>query len=719
MAQKINVKKLVEITGLGKTRQHGDITLSSVFSVYELNNISTYISEDDTQSVKILKKAKSISFDDVIKSPLFSMEVYPANSNNDNNTNTNSDSNEIANIRITNLSDDSLSMLMAAVYHNQSEIFAQIKGDANLIERLFNQDVVQDSLQSSPVPSVEASDNPDKDQAMKINWQEMNNLVVVDWSDPDYVIANFANTPNILTQADEALWFHPKTQQLFFKAIFSTMNANLCLANMLKTLGTEKTDRILLNENMVDFILTSSGYFTRIYDYYYKHKLGTTDIKDFSLENIPIGLCEDETVRQRIQEQIKTCLQNKDNALNYVSERTGANFYRYLPEEFKTDIQIFQQTLNGIRKNKEYSEFYTQLPEAFLKNQDNMAALIISLLPMCDDLEEKRIQKLAQTWKGSKQDVFYFLDSCESDKDLKASGQIRNFYRVFEYLDADLKNDVELVSHFVARYPYIYQMPLISNTLQTNVDVMIAYLSNHQVNMDYLKESWVFAVQDEEKIKKLVANYPEFLKSPDCPQAWLENINILKQTDEDFLNYNISQAVWKKICANPEYCASLVKENSFQIYRFLPEPIRANPQVLESFIQGVAPRSTSETLLKIYKRDYDAIPAQIWNHPDTALQIIKGLPNDLTVQALPVKHFNNPEFVKGLFEAIDNKMIPEKLFRYFPQEVNDFISSISQKGQLANSFSRGMLKNKLNQDLEQTASNDDNEVEQNRPRMKI
>jgi hypothetical protein len=704
MAQKINVQKLVELTGLGKTRQHGDITLPSVFSAYALNNISTYISEGDSQSVQILKKAKSVSFDDVIKSDIFSMEIYPADNNN------NSNSNDGSNIRITGLSDESLAILMAAVYRDQVEIFAQIKGDAHLIEKLFGQNMIQDSIEPMDIQPLEL-DN----QKKTINWQDMNNLVVVDWSDPDYVLANFANTPNILNQADEALWFHPKTQKLFFKAVFSSMNANLCLANMLKTLGTEKTDRILLNENMVDFMLHMPGYFTKMYDYYYKFKLGTTDIKDFSLDNIPIGLHEDEALRQRVQNQIKSCLQNRDNALNYVSERTGASFYHYLPEEFKTDIQIYQQTLNAIRQSKEYSEFYTQLPEAFLKNQDNMAALIITLLPMCDDLAGKRIQKLANTWKGSRQDVFYFMDCCESDKDLKSSGQIKNFYKVFEYLDADLKNDVELVSHFVSHHPYIYQIPLISKALQANADVMIAYLNNYQVNMEYLEESWVFAVQDEEKIKKLVARHPDFLKSPDCPKAWLENLDILKQTGEDLLNYHISQTVWKKICDNPEYCASLVKENSFQIYRFLPEPIRANAQVLDSFIQGIAPRSTSETLLKVYKREYDAIPAQIWNDPDTALQVIKSLPNDLTAQALPAIHFNNPQFVKELFEAIDNKMIPEKLFRYFPHEVSEFIASISQKGGLANAFSKGILNNQLSRDLPQNPDTDDSEP----PRMKI
>jgi hypothetical protein len=688
MAQKVNVQKLSDLLQLGKVSQHGEINLGAPFNFYYVEKMKNYgsaVSEADKLAVKIFEKAREISFDDVLKNTIFNIEL------------TGSENNEPV---IKNLSEDSLAILIAAVYKEQSEIFAQIRGDKAIIKQYLDIDITQDMINGQDSDNDNHNDNDNNNKRTNvseidltektINWEALGNLIVADWADPDYVIANFNKTTNILNQADESLWFHPKTIKLFLSAIFYNQNYGLSIANFFKTCGQEKAERILMNEQVVDFLLRSPQFFAGIYAEYYQYKLGVAKSMDYKLDSCQIAQHPDNEHNIQIKHNISKALDDKNLALNYMDQRTGGLLYDYLPDKLKTDTEVFHHALDSMKKYKIYSDFYSRLPENFLKVWDNMSAIIVSVLPCIGMLDTEKLKLLCRTWKDSKEATAYYLDCCELDKELKDSGKITHFYSMFEYLDDNVKNDVDLAAHFIVRYPSIYQIPLIRPDLKTHPDIMIAYLSNYNPDMKYIDESWIFSLKDEKKIQKIINCVPELLRSENCPHEWLENLDILKQTGKNILNYPITDKVWKKIGSDVEYCASLVKENEMRIYRFLPEPMRAQPLVLENFLDRIKTHS-NDSYLKMYQKDYDAIPVSVWNNPAMALEIVKKVPNELTINALPVVHFNNPVFVKGLFEAIDAQLIPEKMIRFFPDAVSSFISTVSQKGELAKTFSKGML----------------------------
>lgn len=681
MAQKVNVQKLADILQLGKVSEHGEIKLGSPFDMYHVERMKNYglaISEGDKQAVRLFEKAKEMSFDEVLRIAIFNVEL------------TVSENNELV---FKNLSEDSLAVLISAIYHEQSEIFAQIRGDAAIIKQYLGIDITEDMINehNSIREASDLSDDSDK----SIDWEALGNLMVADWSDPDYVIANFNKTPNILNQADESLWSHPKTMKLFLSAIFYNQNYGLSIANFFKTCGQEKAERILMNEQVIDFLLRAPQYFSGIYAEYYQYKLGVTTSMDYKLDSYQINPHPDNDHNTQIKHNIAKALDDQAVAKNYMQQRKGVMLYDYLPDKLKTDTEVFHSALDAMKKHKNYSDFYSRLPEDFLKNWDNMSAIIVSVLPNIGMFDTEKLKLLCRTWKDSKEATAYYLDCCELDKELKSSDKITHFYSMFEYLGDNVKNDIELASHFINRYPSIYQIPLIRADLKSNPDIMIAYLSRHNPDMKYIDESWIFSLKDEKKIQKIINCVPELLRSKNCPAEWLENLDILKETGKNILNYPIPNTVWQKIGTNVEYCAALVKENDFKIYRFLPEPMRAQPLVLENFLDMIKPHS-NDSFLKMYQKDYDAIPMSVWNNPALALEIFKKVPNELTINALPVIHFNNPVFVKGLFEAIDAQLIPEKMMRFFPEAVSSFISTVSQKGELASTFSKGMLNIKLN-----------------------
>lgn len=284
------------------------------------------------------------------------------------------------------------------------------------------------------------------------------------------------------------------------------------------------------------------------------------------------------------------------------------------------------------------------------------------------------LQNLYGSWINNKELVIDMMGSVDPQK-------IPAFNHIYNVLPTKIKNDKEIVSIFMEKYPQSYSL--------LNDKYQAQYVLNHieKSSKINLSNELIITFEDKEILKKIIEKGSvTWLATKGCPAKWKNDIELISaisfNTPDNDLKYLLDD---KKIVATilkiPEL-TDRVLEIVPTIYSWLPLDRRLDKEIALTVMRNNE-AITVETALFANKEF-----------------CIEALQANYKTRQIPDGFWNDQDFVLKVFKHVDERNISDNLIGLLPDRVQKLLTVFEVEKDYEKFFTRCFLNVNLHNNLE-------------------
>lgn len=542
--------------------------------------------------------------------------------------------------------------LGAAILKNEDFIYADIEGDEKIIKTLFGKPEVVDI-------------NPADKKILKWTVQDLS--LTSSWENIDFIIKEIHRAPK--QNLDQVLKMIPEYKWLetdFLKAVIPKM----------KDYDFSRFDsKILKSDNMFEAVKNNHILFSILWDNCYKNIYNKGNDDNNLASNTSLSSAEKE-LKVKIDKEV---FSNKAMCMEFIDYSYSAgNLYTYFSLGNKIDKDIITKIFKKEENNS--SHFYgfeKELPPEFFKEKEN---ILIYLKRKYSPSEEflKSNSYAYNSWINNKDMIVDIL------KDEK----MKNISYFFNYLPNEFKKDKEILIPWLTRFPNTYEH--LSHKLKNDPEIVQHFIKS-EGDPSYLDNSLIFKMKDIDTIQKIISKNPTLLLEKDCPSEWKEDMDILLAVPAKSYNYSyphFPKKIINLVLSTEENCLFMLEQTT-DIYEHIPRNLKLSHAISAFYLQKL------ESGELIYKTD--KVPKKLWG--TKAFCLIAMQANHKLASEVPAQFFYEKDFIISFVKKIDNSLIEKEVFNYAPKEIKQLLDSFNVNSDYEEFLNKYMFNSQLNGEL--------------------
>lgn len=579
----------------------------------------------------------------------------------------------------------SISEYIANKNNNKEKITCNIKGENKVIEGLIGK------FSEKIEPPLKFTSNK---KNINIVWEIPQEMLIKSWGDKNYVIKKISSTSDQYLKesfkliADE-LW----EDRSFIDALFTNRSKEIKEYIPNKVMNGEVFKEYLSN-NLNKFVLfweKGDGYeeMAQTISKHLKEKLqekyGEMDkvpygssllnyLNEVELENNQIVITGEYSIKIYTKEDLDNLKYIYKNIFSDKEKCKAILGQKLLSEEsvqyFSPEVQMDDEIIDLVAVEKYKSSYRSigilkDIPKEYFNEEDKSINFLKKHINLVFDRTEDSAPEYIKKYLNNK-------DLCIEL--IKKTGNNTGDYnpslrKLKENMPRSILSSKEVLKELIVigdpDLNYMDKEHIDSEhfkLLNKDKEIQEFILTNKKYEIfSKLPKDIIFSLTKKEDIIGMIKRNYELLQDEKVPAGWKEDIDIVCAADSKISWLNLSKSDIKKLCVDKESTKKILRTSPVHIFNKLPKEMKLDP------INVLITLNELKNKSELSYSAENIIDKSLWASYDFCYKAINI--SELFLKSIPETYWDNQDFIKGLFEKIDQGNMRSQIINVMPGKI--------------------------------------------------